>query len=60
MILLVRNGIEEPLINLCFRNGTQFSDGAAFFENLFMEEVAKEIVYVYMERVPSIAMKMRM
>ena len=48
-ILLIQNGLAEPLVNLCFRDGTQLSDGTAFFENLFTEKDAKEIVCIYQE-----------
>jgi len=48
-ILLVVDGIEEPLINLYFRDGTQLSDGMSLFENLFTKEEAKKIVCIYTE-----------
>lgn len=34
-------------MHLCFRDGTQLSDGVAFFENLFTEEAAKRIICIY-------------
>lgn len=47
-ISLVQDGREEPLINLYFRDGTQLSNGTAFFENLLTEEAAKRIICIYM------------
>ena len=48
MILLVQNGLAEPSINLYFRDGTQLSNGTAFFENLLTEEAVKRIICIYM------------